>query len=83
MGRARITLHNVRGEHWALFAGFLGTMATQIIALDDSWAHALSPKFLGTLLLQLSLFIGALFTPRIHTRRDTQQDSSHDPRPPY
>ena len=74
MGRAKITAQNVAPQHWALVAAFLGAIAVKIVTLDDSWEHAAKPSFWGAVLLELSVFIGALFSPRIDTRRDTRRD---------
>lgn len=51
------------GEQWGLLAGFLGVVGTQI-SLLGGWAAALSPLFVGTVLVQLGLFLRAFYTPK-------------------
>lgn len=48
-------------KHWAVIAGFLVALASQIAGLGDSWDHVSSPMFVAGVIGQLGTVLAAVF----------------------
>lgn len=57
-------MRQLNTEHWVLLAGFLGAIGVQVGTLEDGWAHVTSPAFVGSVLVQFSVFVRALFSEK-------------------
>jgi hypothetical protein len=51
-------------EHWLLLAGFVGSLAVQLLGDGQSWHHVTTPAFWSGVLIQVSVLIRAFFTPK-------------------
>lgn len=48
-------------KHWAVIAGMLIAVGTQIGGLEHGWHDALSPGFIGGLAIQLGTVLTAIY----------------------
>jgi len=48
-------------KHYLLFGAFLISLGTQLAGLDHGWHDAVTPSFIGGLIGQIGVMIGAVF----------------------
>jgi hypothetical protein len=59
----------MKGQHWALLAGFVGALAIQIGGIDH-WAEVRQPSFVAGVLAQFAAFLGAMFSAKPSKREE-------------
>ena len=48
-------------KHWVVLAAFLTALATQFSSIEHGWIEAMTPRFVGGVLLQIATVLTALY----------------------
>lgn len=51
----------LQGKHVAVLLGLMTAIGTQISGMQHGWHDAMTPQYVGGLLLQIATTLGALF----------------------
>lgn len=51
----------MQAKHWAVIAAMLVAIGTQVAGMQHGWHDALTPSFIGGLLIQIGTTVAAIF----------------------
>lgn len=64
----------LEAKHWALLGAMLVAFGTQLSGLEHGWADALTPAFIGGMLISMGTTVAAVFVgapkDQAHVARD-------------